>query len=69
LSRTASACIAAAGLKPEDVQTIFFTGGSSLIPVVRNAISGATPHAEIATGSDFLSVASGLTLEAARRFA
>jgi hypothetical chaperone protein len=69
LNRTASACITAAGLKREDVQTIFFTGGSSLIPVVRNAISGAAPHAAIATGSDFLSVASGLTLEAARRFA
>jgi hypothetical chaperone protein len=69
LHRTASACIAGAGLKPEDVQTIFFTGGSSLIPAVRSAISGAAPQAEIATGSDFLSVASGLTLEAARRFA
>ena len=69
LHRTASACIAGAGLKPEDVQTIFFTGGSSLIPAVRSAISGAAPQAEIATGSDFLSVASGLTQEAARRFA
>jgi hypothetical chaperone protein len=69
LNRTASTCIAAAGLKPEDVQTIFFTGGSSLVPAVRTAVAGAAPHAEIATGSDFLSVASGLTLEAARRFA
>jgi hypothetical chaperone protein len=69
LHRTASACIAVAGLKPGDVHTIFFTGGSSLIPAVRSAISGAAPQAEIATGSDFLSVASGLTLEAARRFA
>jgi len=69
LNRTASACIAMAGLKPEHVQTIFFTGGSSLIPAVRTAIAGAAPHAEIASGSDFLSVASGLTLEASRRFA
>jgi hypothetical chaperone protein len=69
LYRAASACIAAAGLRPEEVQTIFFTGGSSLIPAVRAAISCAAPHAEIATGSDFLSVASGLTLEAGRRFA
>jgi hypothetical chaperone protein len=69
LNRTAFACITAAGLKPEDIQTIFFTGGSSLIPAVRSTIARATPQAEIATGSDFLSVASGLTLEAARRFA
>jgi hypothetical chaperone protein len=68
LNRTASACIAAAGLKPGDVQTIFFTGGSSLIPAVRAAISRAAPDARAATGADFLSVASGLTLEAARRF-
>jgi hypothetical chaperone protein len=68
LNRTASACIAAAGLKPGDVQTVFFTGGSSLIPAVRAAISRAAPQARLATGADFLSVASGLTLEAARRF-
>jgi hypothetical chaperone protein len=69
LRKTAASCIAAAGLKAGDVQTIFFTGGSSLIPAVRAAIAGAAPDAQIATGSDFLSVASGLTLEAGRRFA
>ncbi|MDB5395453.1 MAG: heat-shock protein [Rhodospirillales bacterium] len=69
LRRTASACIAAAGLNARDIQTIFFTGGSSLIPAVRAAIAGAAPDARVATGSNFLSVASGLTLEAARRFA
>ena len=68
LGLTASACIASAGLRPSDIQTIFFTGGSSLIPAVRAAIAGAAPDAVIATGSDFLSVASGLTLEAARRY-
>jgi hypothetical chaperone protein len=68
LARTAAACVGAAGLKPHDVGTIFFTGGSSLIPAVRAAIGRAAPEARIATGSDFLSVASGLTLEAARRF-
>ncbi len=68
LHRAAAACIASAGLKPAQVQTIFFTGGSSLIPAVRMAISQAAPDAHAATGADFLSVASGLTLEAARRF-
>jgi hypothetical chaperone protein len=68
LRRTASDCIASAGLRPGDIQTIFFTGGSSLIPAVRAAIAGAAPEARIAKGSDFLSVASGLTLEAARRY-
>ena len=69
LSHAANACVASACLKPGDVETIFFTGGSSLIPAVRSAISRAAPEARIATGSDFLSVAAGLTLEAGRRFA
>ena len=69
LGRTASACIAAAGLRPDDIQTVFLTGGSSLVPAVRRAIAGAAPNARTATGSDFLSVASGLTLEAARLYA
>lgn len=68
LNRAASACIASAGLQPGDVQTVFFTGGSSLIPAVRAAIARAAPDARIATGSDFLSVAAGLTLEAERRY-
>jgi hypothetical chaperone protein len=68
LRRAAADCIASAGLGPDDVQTIFFTGGSSLIPAVRAAIAAAAPRADLAKGSDFLSVASGLTVEAARRF-
>ncbi len=68
LSRTATTCIADAGLSPTDIQTIFFTGGSSRVPVVRAAISRAAPEAKPATGSDMLSVAFGLTREAERRF-
>ena len=62
-------CIAMAGLKPEEIQTVFFTGGSSLIPAVRTSVARAAPAARIASGSDFLSVALGLTLEAGRRIA
>jgi hypothetical chaperone protein len=68
LQSVAADCIAAAGLKPRDIDTIFFTGGSSRIPAVRRAIAGAAPEAQEATGSDFLSVAAGLTLEARRRY-
>jgi hypothetical chaperone protein len=69
LTRNAAQCIAKAGIKSDDVQTIFFTGGSSRVPAVRNAIRKAAPDAAVAAGSDFLSVALGLTLEAQRRFA
>jgi hypothetical chaperone protein len=68
LYTTASKCVRDAGIKPNDIHTIFFTGGSSLVPAVRNAITRAAPSARAATGSDFLSVALGLTREAERRF-
>jgi hypothetical chaperone protein len=68
LFRTAATCIADAGLDPTDIETIFFTGGSSRVPAVRAAISRAAPEARQATGSDLLSVALGLTREAERRF-
>lgn len=65
LSRTASACIAAAGLKPDAIDTIFLTGGSSRVPAVRAAIGRAAPSARHAGASDLLSVALGLTQMAA----
>ena len=68
LYATSTRCIASAGLTAGSIDTIFFTGGSSLVPAVRNAITRAAPEARIATGSDFLSVALGLTREAERRF-
>jgi hypothetical chaperone protein len=68
LHRTAAQCIRDAGLAPHAIQTIFFTGGSSRVPAVREAIARAAPNARIAAGSDFLSVALGLTREAQKRF-
>jgi hypothetical chaperone protein len=68
LTETAALCITRAGIKPDAVQTIFFTGGSSRVPAVRDAIRKSAPHAAIAAGSDFLSVALGLTRVAQRKF-
>jgi hypothetical chaperone protein len=69
LTRVARDCIAKAGVRTGDIDTIFFTGGSSRVPAVQQAISAAAPNAQAATGSDFLSVALGLTREAQRKFA
>ena len=66
LHKTARDCIAAAGLDGAAIDTIFLTGGSSRVPAVRAAIAKAAPAARVATGSDFLSVASGLTQMAGR---
>ncbi len=68
LFATAAACIKGAGLKPGDIHTIFFTGGSGRVPAVRAAIKRAAPSARATEGSDFLSVALGLTREAQKRF-
>src|SRR6266851_461463 len=62
---TACSCIAAAGLGAIAIDTIFLTGGSSRVPAVRAAIARAAPSARLAAGSDFLSVALGLTQMAA----
>jgi len=61
LYKAASECIAAAGLKPAGIDTIFLTGGSSRVPAVRAAIGRAAPGARLTGGSDLLSVALGLT--------
>ncbi len=60
LHEAAGACIAAAGLKADAIETIFLTGGSSRVPAVRKAVAQAAPTARIAGGSDLLSVALGL---------
>jgi hypothetical chaperone protein len=61
LYRAAGDCIAAAGVGPAAIDTIFLTGGSSRVPAVRTAIARAAPSARLAGGSDLLSVALGLT--------
>ncbi|MBX9640866.1 MAG: Hsp70 family protein, partial [Mycobacteriaceae bacterium] len=66
LHKTARDCIAAAGLDGAAIDTVFLTGGSSRVPAVRAAIAEAAPGARLATGSDLLSVASGLSQMAGR---
>jgi hypothetical chaperone protein len=66
LYQTARDCIAVADLDGAAIDTIFLTGGSSRVPAVRAAIAEAAPGARLATGSDLLSVASGLTRMAGR---
>jgi hypothetical chaperone protein len=57
-----------AGLKSADINTVFLTGGSSGIPMLRTMISKALPAAKIIEGDAFGSVATGLAIEARRKF-
>lgn len=63
-----TALLADAGVSAGDVGTVFITGGSSGIPAVRAAITRGLPGARIISGDAFGSVATGLALDAARRF-
>lgn len=63
-----TAVLGAAGVAPEAVGTVFMTGGSSSLPVLRSTVAALLPDARIATGDMFGSVGTGLALEARRRF-
>ena len=58
-----------AGLTSSAVSAVFFTGGATRMPSVRDAIAAAVPAARLITGDAFGSVATGLALDAAKRFA
>jgi hypothetical chaperone protein len=64
----ATATVSAAGLKPADVSTLYFTGGSSGMAALREAFAQAYPDSRVVVGDLFGSVVSGLGIEAARRF-
>jgi len=68
LVRVAAATIAAAGMRPDDVSTLYFTGGSSGMRALRDAFALAYPMSRIVVGDLFGSVVSGLGIDAARRF-
>ena len=65
---TAVDTVARTGLAAGEVQTLFMTGGSTALPGFETAMQSAFPHARIAYGDRFSSVASGLGLAAQERF-
>ena len=57
-----------ARLQPAQIGTVFMTGGSSGLPVLRGVVAAVLPGVAIATGDMLGSVGAGLALEARRRF-
>lgn len=57
-----------AGVTAAAVDTVFFTGGSSGVPLLRQKISAQLPAARRVEGDLFGSIGAGLALDAARRF-
>jgi hypothetical chaperone protein len=57
-----------AGLTPGSVSAVFLTGGVTRMPSVQACIAAAVPTARLIAGNVFGSVATGLALDAAKRF-
>ena len=57
-----------AGLRFDQIDKVFTTGGSTAIPMMKTWIEANFPHAETVEGDRFGSVGKGLALDAQRRF-
>lgn len=57
-----------AGVRVEQVDTVFFTGGSSGIPALRQSVAALLPNARHVEGNNFGSIGSGLAIEAHKRY-
>jgi hypothetical chaperone protein len=68
IGETAAATIRDAGLTPSRIDTIFLTGGSTAIGLVRRQILQSAPEARVVDGDMFGSVGLGLALDAERKF-
>jgi hypothetical chaperone protein len=57
-----------AGVTPAQVDTVFFTGGSSGVQLLRHKIAALVPAAKAVEGDLFGSIGAGLALDAVRKF-
>ncbi|WP_375740376.1 Hsp70 family protein [Pseudomonas boanensis] len=57
-----------AGVTADAVDTLFFTGGSSGIPALRQSVAAMLPNARQVEGNLFGSIGSGLAIEAMKRY-
>ncbi|MGL4235633.1 Hsp70 family protein [Tabrizicola sp.] len=68
ITATLRGLLAQAGLRPDAIGTVFMTGGSSGLPVLRRIVGDVLPGVPIATGDMLGSVGTGLALDAAAKF-
>jgi hypothetical chaperone protein len=65
---TVRALMGDAGVTTKQIDTVFFTGGSSSVPPLREKISALLPDAKRVEGDLFGSIGAGLALDARRKF-
>jgi hypothetical chaperone protein len=68
ISQTVSHLLRGAGVRADQVQTVFFTGGASGVPLLRETVAALLPQAARVEGDLFGSIGAGLAIDAARRF-
>ncbi len=68
VTTTVRKLLADAGVSGDRIDTVFFTGGSSGVPLLRERIASVLPEARHVEGNLFGSIGSGLAIEAARRY-
>lgn len=68
IETTVAGLLRDAGAAAGSVDTVFFTGGSSRVPLLRQRISALLPGARSVEGDLFGSIGAGLALDAARKF-
>ncbi|GAB3264010.1 Hsp70 family protein [Chitinimonas naiadis] len=68
VERTVAGLLSDAGVTAGHIDTIFFTGGSSGIPMLRERIAALLPKARAVEGDLFGSIGAGLAVEAMRRY-
>ena len=68
VSRTVQSLLQDACLAADTVDTVFFTGGSSGVPLLRQRVGELLPAARRVEGDLFGSIGAGLAIDAARKF-
>lgn len=68
IENTVRGMLAQTGVAADAVNTVFFTGGSSGVPLLRQRIASLLPSARRVEGDLFGSIGTGLALDAVRRF-
>ncbi|MDP4824209.1 MAG: Hsp70 family protein [Aestuariivirgaceae bacterium] len=68
VGQTVERVLADAGVAAGAIHTVFMTGGSSAVPLLRECVAGILPGARVVQGYLLGSVGIGLSLDAQRRF-
>lgn len=68
VEQTVACLLRDAGVAAAGIDTVFFTGGSSSVPLLRERILALTPQARCVEGDLFGSIGAGLALDARRKF-